>query len=410
VNKEEAMNRQIAILASSQALIQTAAVLIMTVGGLLGLQLAPSKSLATAPIAAMFLGTAITMLPASLWMAKVGRRHGFIRGALIGLLGAVLATSGIYISSFTMLCAGTFLVGVYQGFAQFYRFAAIEMVEESHQTKAVSWVLAGGVVAAVLGPMLASIGSELSDVTFLGSFLFVTLAGLAAIALLSRLPSRPSVVLEATVKTARPLQQVIAQPAYLVALFTAASGYGLMTLTMTATPLAMSNHAHALGAISLVIQMHVLAMYLPSFLTGGLIKRFGSHRVMLAGACIFGCHFALASLGTNTHHFAVSLIFVDIGWNLLYIGGTALVTECVTPAEKGAALGLNDTIIFVVSLCCSLSAAGLVENFGWKMLNNLLIPWVSAIALGLIWLMRREHLRRRLNEPHERQDTVSPLR
>lgn len=368
----------------------------MTVGGLVGMQLAPSKSLATVPIAAMFLGTAATMLPASLWMAKVGRRRGFVRGATIGLVGALLATLGIYLSSFVVLCAGTFLVRVYQGFAQFYRFAAIEMVEEPHHTKAVSLVLAGGVVAAILSQLLARVGSDVSDIPFLGSFLFVALAGLVAVALLSRLSSQPVEVFETTVQAARPLRQVIAQPAYLVALFTAASGFGLMTLTMTATPLAMSSHAHSLGAISSVIQMHVLAIYLPSFVTGSLIKRFGSHRMMLAGVCVFGCHFALASLGTDTRHFAMSLIFVGIGWNLLYIGGTALVVECVSVTEKGAALGINYTIIFIVSLSCSLSAAALVEAFGWRVLNNLLVPWVFAIALALLWLMRREHRRNRL--------------
>lgn len=383
------MYRQVLILASAQAIFQTVSVLVMTIGGLAGGLLAPSPALATAPIAAMFLGTAAATFPASVWMARVGRKTGFCAGAVAGIAGGALAGTGILSSSFALLCTGTFMVGVYQSFAQFYRFAASEVASEAFRPRAISLVMAGGIVAALAGPLLARLGSDILTPRYLGSFIMLSVISAAAVLILSRLSVPDSTEKDVERVSARPWRRVITQPAYLTALFGAATGYGIMILAMTATPLAMSHHAHSLSETSTVIQLHVLGMFLPSFFTGKLIGRFGTIRIMLAGIFLFICHIALALTGTGFYSFAGALIFVGLGWNFLYIGGTALVTTTFRPSEKGVAQAINDMTIFAVGLACSLSAGALLEQLGWEKLNEMLIPWLAVAALSLVWLVFR---------------------
>lgn len=180
------------------------------------------------------------------------------------------------------------------------------------------------------------------------------------------------------------------QPAYLVALFSAVTGYGIMILAMTATPLAMTHHRHDLPTTAMVIQLHVLGMFLPSFFTGSLIARFGVLRIMLAGIALFAGHVVLSLTGTGFGSFASALVLLGIGWNFLYVGGTTLLTTTYTPAEKGRAQATNDMTIFIVGLASSLSAGALLQTFGWQTLNMLLLPWMAAAALALIWLGLRQ--------------------
>ncbi|EPJ5802331.1 MFS transporter [Klebsiella pneumoniae] len=379
------MYRQVLILASAQAIFQTVSVLVMTIGGLAGGLLAPSPGLATAPIAAMFLGTASATFPASMWMSRVGRKTGFCTGAAAGIAGGAIAGAGIITSSFILLCIGTFMVGVYQSFAQFYRFAASEVASDTFRPRAISLVMAGGIVAALAGPLLARLGSDILTPRYLGSFIILAAISAVAVFILSRLSVPASVEAAVDQVPARSWKRVITQPAYLTALFGAATGYGIMILAMTATPLAMSHHAHSLSETSIVIQLHVLGMFLPSFFTGKLISRFGSIRIMLTGILLYGCHIALALTGTGFSSFAGALIFVGLGWNFLYIGGTALVTTTFRPSEKGVAQAVNDMTIFAVGLACSLSAGALLEQFGWERLNEMLLPWLAVAATALIW-------------------------
>lgn len=383
------MYQQVLILASAQAIFQTVSVLVMTIGGLAGGLLAPSPGLATAPIAAMFLGTASATFPASMWMTRVGRKTGFCAGAAAGIAGGVIAGAGIITSSFVLLCIGTFMVGVYQSFAQFYRFAASEVASDAFRPRAISFVMAGGIVAALAGPLLARMGSNILTFQYLGSFIILAAISAVAVFILSRLHVPVSVEKAVAQVPARPWQKVITQPAYLTALFGAATGYGTMILTMTATPLAMSHHAHSLSETSTVIQLHVLGMFLPSFFTGKLIGRFGSIQIMLTGIVLYICHIGLALTGTGFYSFAGALIFVGLGWNFLYIGGTALVTTTFRPSEKGVAQAINDMTIFAVGLACSLSAGALLELLGWEKLNEMLIPWLAVAALVLLWLAIR---------------------
>ena len=383
------MHRQVLILASAQALFQTVSVLVMTVGGLAGAQITPRPELATLPIAAMFLGTALMTFPAAHFMAKAGRRAGFLLGAGLGIAGGVIAAAGIWMAQLYLLSLGTMLVGAYQAFAQFYRFAASEVADDAFRPRAISFVMAGGVVAALLGPLLGRLGGPLMEPAYLGSFLILALVSLIAAGGLTGLKMPDAKADHVDTHKGRPWAEIVLQPAYLVALFGAATGYGIMILAMTATPIAMQNHHHDLAAAATVIQLHVLGMFLPSFFTGSLIARFGVLRVMLAGMLILAAHVVLTFTGTSFTSFASALIMLGVGWNFLYIGGTTLLTTTYSPAEKSRAQATNDMIIFVVGLACSFSAGGLLQALGWQTMNAILLPWLGLAALALIWFGTR---------------------
>jgi len=388
---QSSMHQQVLLLATAQALFQTASVMVMAVGGLAGALVTGDPRLATAPIAAMFLGTAVSTVPASIWMARVGRRPGFVFGATLGVLAGVVAALGLWLGSLVVLSIGTFLVGAYQAFAQFYRFAAGEVADDAFRPRSISLVLAGGIVAALLGPAIGRLGGPLLSPTYVGSFLLLALVSLVAALLLTRLqmpvpsPAQAGLV-------ARPLAQIVRQPTYLVALFAAATGYGVMILAMTATPIAMVHHHHALADAATVIQLHVLGMFLPSFFTGSLIARFGVLRVMLTGVALLTGHVLTTLTGTGFESFAAALILLGVGWNFLYVGGTTLLTTTYTAAERGRAQATNDLSIFVVGLLSSLSAGALLDAAGWQLTNLLLLPWLAAAALallGLAWTRRQ---------------------
>lgn len=386
--KFSSTHKQAFLLATGQALFQTVSVLVMTIGGLVGAKLSADPALATLPVAAMFLGTAVATFPASLWMARVGRRVGFSVGAGLGVLGGVLGAGGVALGSLTLVCSGTFLVGSYQGFAQFYRFAASEVAEESFKSRAISWVLAGGIVAALSGPALANFGSDLLSVEFTGSFALSALVSVAAVLILLKLRV-PDVSGERSLlsSTGRKWSEIVRQPVYLIALFGAATGYGIMILAMTATPLAMAHHHHHdLSASARVIQFHVLGMFLPSFFTGHLIARWGATKIMLAGVAVLSAHVATTLLGTTFMPFAAALVFLGVGWNFLYVGGTTLLTSTYAESERGKAQATNDMTIFVVGLASSFSAGKLMSAFGWQKMNLLLLPWLFLAALALLWL------------------------
>lgn len=395
------MHRQVLLLATAQALFQTVATLVVTVGSLAGAQLASVPQLATAPIASMFLGTVITTVPASLWMARSGRRRGFIAGALLGALGGLVAAWGILVGSLLVFSFGTLLVGAYQAFAQFYRFAASEVSGDAFRARAISLVLAGGVVAALLGPALGKVGAALLEPAYVASFLIVALIALVAAGLLLGVRV-PRVEPDSSQGKPRPLLAIVRQPTYAVALFGAATGAGVMVFAMTATPLAMVGHQHGLEDAAMVIQMHVLGMFVPSFFTGSLIAHFGVLRIMSAGAALLFGHVALSLSGVSFASFASALVLLGIGWNLLYIGGTTLLTSSYAPAERGRAQAFNDLLIFVVGLAASLSAGALLEAVGWRTMNALLLPWLLAAIIAIAWL---GYARRHAQRPTARSTT-----
>jgi MFS family permease len=380
------MHRQVLVLASAQALFQMVPVMVVTISGLAAGLIAPSPRWATLPIATMFLGTAIAMFPASMLMARIGRRAGFVTGALLGVAGGLVAAWGVFEGSLVVMSCGTCLMGGYAAFAQFYRFAAGEVADEMFRSKAISLVLAGGVFAAIAGPQLARIGGPMLQPAYVGSFLIMALVSLVAAGVLLglRMPAPAPSATQAT--QARPWQQIVFRPAYLVALFGAATGFGIMILAMTATPIAMATHRHGLGAAATVIQIHVLGMFLPSFFTGTLIERFGVVQIMLTGVLLSAGHVLMTLTGTGFNSFAGALVLLGVGWNFLYIGGTTLLTGTYTASEKARAQAINDMTIFVIGLACSMSAGGLLDALGWSVLNLALIPWLMLAAASLVWL------------------------
>ena len=382
------MHRQVLLLAMAQALVQTASALVMTVGALAGAQTVRARELATAPIASMFLGTVVTIIPASMWMARSGRRPGFIAGAILGALGGVVAAAGIYSRSLLMLSFGTLLVGAYQAFAQFYRFAAAELSDEAFRPRAISFVLAGGVIAAFLGPAFARVGAPLLETAYVGSFLILAATAVLAAGVLSRLRV-PMPAPDVGGDKPRPLLAIMRQPTYAVALFGAATGAGVMVLAMTATPLAMVNHHHSLSEATIVIQIHILGMFLPSFFTGSLITRFGVIAIMLTGTALMSSHVVLSVLslgGVGFGSFASALFLLGVGWNFLYVGGTTLLTQAYLPAERARAQAVNDLLIFGFGLASSFTAGALLNRVGWRLMNVFLIPWLVTAIIALVWL------------------------
>lgn len=377
------MHRQVLLLATAQALFQSTGVLVVTIGGLAGSQVA-SPALATAPLGAMFLGNALITVPASLWMARVGRRAGFIAGAVLGTCGGMVAAGGVALNSLILLCLGTMLLGGYQAFALYYRFAASEVADDAFRPRAISFVLTGGIVAAFLGPALARWGEPLLSPQYTGSFLLV--AAVSFIAALLLLNVRvPMPTASGTDAKQRPLLEIVKQPTYLVALFGAATGQGVMVLAMTASPLAIVAHHHTIADASQAIQFHVLGMFLPSFFTGALIARFGVLRVMFAGVGLLTAHIALALSGTALPHFISALTFLGIGWNFLFIGGTTLLTKAYTPAERGRAQAFNDLTVVLIGLLASASSGALLALSGWQRMNTFLLPWLAMMGATLIW-------------------------
>jgi MFS family permease len=367
--------RVVLSLAIAQALFQTAAVLLVTVGGLAGLTLAPDRALATLPIACVALGTAIATVPASLLMGRVGRRPGFVLGTLLGASGGGLAATAMLVGSFPLLCIGAALVGGYQGFAQFYRFAAAEAATEAFKSRALSLVLAGGVVAAVAGPHLGAATRDLvGPATYAGSFLAVLALSAIAAVLLAMTPLGGPPVRSEADEPPRPLLRIARQPKFLAAVVGAGVGYGVMAMVMTATPLSMVGHHHPVGDAALVIQWHVLGMFVPSFFTGWLLKRFGLTPMMLAGVGLLLIHVAIAMSGVALLNFLSGLVLLGVGWNFLYVGGSTLLTETYRPSERARVQALNDFLIVGVMAAGSFSAGALVDVFGWRGLNLAAVP------------------------------------
>jgi MFS family permease len=386
------MHGQVLLLATAQALFVTASAMLMTVGGLAGAQIAPVPELATAPVAASFLGTALATVPAAMWMMRKGRRPGFIAGAALGAVGGILAAIGIWLGSLVVLAIGGFLVGAYQGFAQFYRFAASEVATPNFRSRAISLVLAGGVVAAILGPMLGKVGRDMVGPAYTGSFLLLAAVSTLAATLLMmlRIPKADGTHTGHDADT-RPLKAIIRQPAYMLALLGASTGYGVMILAMTATPLAMLHHQHDIAEATLVIQMHILGMFVPSFFTGSLIGRFGTVQIMLVGVGLLLAHVLLTMTGTGFYSFAAALVVLGVGWNFLYVGGTTLLTGTYSAEERGKAQSFNDLTIFVIGLLASLAAGAFQETLGWQTMNLLLLPWLAVTGLALAWSWLGRH-------------------
>jgi len=376
--------KNVFLLACCQALLLTNAVTIISIGALAGYALAEDKRLATLPQTAYVIGALLGTMPASMWMRRVGRRNGFLTGGVFALAGSTIATYAMVSSSLAFLCAGTLLLGVYNAFGQYYRFAAADAAASDFKARAISYVLAGGLVGGIVGPEVSKFTRGLATPMYTASYASLFLFALAAMAIVSRLDI-PHAQDSVAHGPARRLGAVVLQPVFLVAASVAALGYGTMNLLMTATPLAMGFCGLPYNASATVIASHVIAMFAPSFFTGSLIKRFGVLHVMLAGvACMFAC-IGVALSGQLLAHFWWALVLLGIGWNFMYIGGTTLLTEAYRPAEKAKVQGLNEITIFTVQAVSAFSSGVLVNTEGWRTLNYVALPLVTAAGVAILW-------------------------
>ena len=380
------VTRNVAVLAASQALFMTSATMLIIFSGLVGFSLAENKALATLPVSAVMIGNALTMVPASLLMERIGRRPGFILGALFGVFGAVVAAVGIFAGNFALFVLGNAIVGVYAGFAQYYRFAAADVAGPEFKSTAISLVIAGGVVAALFGPELAKWSNGLLAPTrFLGSYLVVAGLGLAAAALLLLLDI-PRLREEGIREPGRPLHRIMRQPVFLVAVIAGMMGYGVTILMMTAAPLAMASYRHAFDHTAFVIQWHTVAMFAPAFFTGSLIRRFGVLNVMLIGTTLLAGCVVAALMGVDLVQFSLGLAALGLGWNFTFIGASTLLTEAYLPAERAKVQAANDFLVFGSVATASLLSGVLLDAFDWQAVNYAAVPFLLATGGAILWL------------------------
>jgi len=381
--------RNVLVLALCQAMSMTSMTIMVTVSSLVGQELADDKALATWPLGLQQIGVMAATFPASLLMRRIGRRAGFSIGALIGITGAMIQLHAVFHLQFWIFCFGNMLVGAANGFALFYRFAATDTADAAFKSKAISLVMAGGVIAAVLGPQLAKWSHDwFSPVSYAGAFVAVavtqTLAGLMV--QFVRIP-RPTAAERSS--SGRPLLEIVCQPVFIVAAVGSMIGYGVMSLVMTATPLAMVECGFSFNNSAFVIQCHALGMFLPSFFTGHLIARFGVLKVMMAGAVLFAGCVAINLSGVALWQFWSALILLGLGWNFLYVGGSTLLTEAYLPEERAKTQAVNDCLVFGMVTIASFSSGALHHHYGWNAVNLGVIAPVAIAAAMIGWLLLR---------------------
>lgn len=381
---DRVLNKDVVILSLCQAMMTSTNSLVVACSALVGMSLASDPLLGTLPAALQHLFTMLCTMPASLLMERLGRRFGFALAACIGMAGGYLAWQGIVQQNFVVFAAGTALFGVHNGFGNFYRFAAVEAVSTSVKNRAISFVLAGGVLAAVLGPNIANwTRFTVPDAPFAGSFMAVIGLYFVIFVIVSQLNLQRPAVAPAS-SGGRSLREIAAQPLFKVAVLVATAGYSLMVLLMTATPLAMAAHEHPFSDTAIVIQFHVLAMFLPSFFTGRLIDRFGVRAIMALGVVMGLLTVATALAGTGFWWFFWSLVLLGLSWNFMFVSATSLLTECYRPEERARVQAINDFCIFSSVGLCAFGAGALQAYYGWGALCLLAIP-LYLIAAWAVW-------------------------
>jgi MFS family permease len=384
-------SRNVGLLAACQALLMTNNATLIAINGLAGLALAPFKGIATLPVTCWVAGGAIATMPASLHMRRVGRQRGMTLGTLWGIVGALICAGAVWAQSFWLLCFGTLVFGVYNAYGQYYRFAAADVAGPDFRSTAISLVLAGGLVGGILGPTASRATVDLLAPRFTGAYL--ALIGFALLTMLLlrfiRVPT-PDVKVQAA--HGRPLAEIAAQPKYLIAVLSGAIGYGIMNFLMTSTPIAMGVCGHPYSDATFVISSHVIGMFAPSFITGGLIKRVGVLPVMFVGALLNFAAIGVALSGISVAQFWWSLVLLGVGWNFLYVGGTALLTETYRPEEMAKAQGANEQAIFIVMAISSFASGLTVTQAGWERVNLYALPLVALVAIAIGWfaLVRRK--------------------
>jgi len=390
-------NRNVAVLVLAQAILGSQMSMIFIVGGLAGQQLAPNPCLATLPLSLVILGSLITAQPLSAFMQRHGRRAGFLLATLAGAAGAGIAARALYVQSFELFMLGSFLTGIYQSAQGFYRFAATDGVRAADQPKAISYVMAGGLAAALIGPQLAKATSEAHVVPFMATYLAIVVLNLLGPLLFAFLhsPEEHRVAKGAAV-LGRTRMQLLRDPVIAVAMICGMVAYALMNLVMTSTPLAVLGCGFTQGNAADIVSAHVLAMFAPAFFTGHLIARFGSRLIVTLGLLILAAAGAVALSGFELEQFFIALVLLGLGWNFAFIGATAMLATAYRPEERGRVQGMNDFVVFGGVFLASLSSGSLMNctasgsaQVGWQAVNVAMLPFLVLAGAAMIWLMLR---------------------
>jgi MFS family permease len=384
------MNRHLLLLALCQGLFLTNNVVFIAINGLVGLSLAPLSWMATLPVTGYVVGGALSAAIVARTQARWGRRRSFQLGLVVAALSAGLCAYAAVTKNFWLLVLATVVAGFYNANAALYRFAGPELVAADFKERAISLVLAGGIIGAFAGPNLASATRNLLPAPFAAAYLSLVGVALLSLAALSFIPFPPHVAPKAG-GGGRPLGEIVRQPVFIVAVVAAALGYGVMNLLMAATPIAMSRCGLPFSDAALVLEWHVLGMFVPGFFTGHLIKRFGTLPIMTVGVLLNLVCVAVALSGVELEQFLVALFTLGVGWNFLFVGGTTLLTSVYRPEEKNKTQGAMDFCIFTTMALTSFASGALVTTQGWTWLNiGSLVP-LALIAIALAWLatMRR---------------------
>lgn len=383
------VRKNVSLLALCQALFMTGNTVLFTVAALIGQSLAPEKALTTLPLALLQLANMLATIPASLLMERVGRRLGFMVGVLIGIGGASLGVGAIASHSFITFCGSTILLGISNGFSGYYRFAAAEAATEAWRSQAISLVISGGVVAAVAGPQLANWSKDLvPGAMFGGSFVIMAMLMTITLGVLG-LIQMPKVASSEQQSAGRALGVIMRQPVFLVAVVGSMLGYGVMVLIMTATPLEIVAEAHPFHAAATVLQWHVLGMFVPSFITGSLIARFGVLKIITSGAVLSLLCIVINLLSSGLGSYTIALTLLGIGWNFLYIGSTTLLTEAYEPMEKGKTQAAHDFMMAGFVTLATMLSGGLFQTLGWRAVNWAGLPMVAIVLVAVLWLQQQ---------------------
>jgi MFS family permease len=380
--------RNAMVLAVAQALAGGNNTVIVSTASIVGAVLAPDKGLATLPITAMVIGMWFGTLPVG-WLARrFGRRFALQIGSVFGVLSGLISYSAVMNGQFWLLLIGTFCGGLYAAAHNSYRFAAADTASEAFRPKVVSWVLAGGVFAAVIGPQLVIFTKDLlSPHMFAASYLGQSACALIAALVLMfvKIPPLPATRIE----NPRPLGAIVRTPRFIVAVACGMASYAMMNMVMTSAPLAMIGCGHSVTDATLGIQWHVLAMYAPSFVTGSLISRFGVERITGIGLGLIALTAVVGIAGISVAHFWSALVLLGVGWNLAFIGATTMVTQCHRPHERNKVQAFNDFLIFGSMAVASFSSGQLLEYLGWQAINEVIFPTVLVAGALLVWLSLR---------------------
>ncbi len=379
--------RNVAVLVFAQAVLGSQLAINIIVAGWAGAVLAPDPSLATLPISIVVIGSLLTAPAMSLFMGRHGRRAGFWVAALAGAVASALCARALFVGSFGLFLAGSVLLGVYQATQGFFRFAATDTASEGFKPKAISWVLAGGLLSALLGPEIASATSEtIANAPYAGAYLAMIVLNVVGAVGLSFLDIPPPPRAVKAADTGRPLTVIARQPVFLVAVLSAMVGFAAMSLVMTSTPLAMVGHGLTHDHATDVVRWHIVAMFAPSFFTGSVIVRFGRLPVIAVGLLLLGVCGAIAVAGVELHHFYLALFALGLGWNFSYIGATSLLGTTHTAAEQAKVQGLNDFLVLGLVAVGSFGSGALLDAFGWSAVQYAMAPALLLALAGIAWL------------------------